>query len=132
MTTNMLPFFLQCKTLRRKLDEGMVFTEYEQIPKRKADGVFTTATLPENMERNRVREDIPYEENRVELVPTKENPTGYINASHVKVTYCLIDSSSSLDFLIPLHFGLKGLTALDSPVTGPATDITGGLTARDP
>lgn len=63
----------------------MVFTEYEQIPKKKADGIFTTAVLPENTERNRVREVIPYEENRVELVPTKENNTGYINASHIKV-----------------------------------------------
>ncbi|OCT77588.1 tyrosine-protein phosphatase non-receptor type 14 [Xenopus laevis] len=76
----------RCKTLRWKLEEGMVFTEYEQIPKRKPDGVFTTAVLPENLERNRVCEDVPYEENRVELVPTKENPTGYINASHIKVT----------------------------------------------
>ncbi|MEE6473947.1 hypothetical protein FKM82_010220 [Ascaphus truei] len=76
---------LQCTTLRKKLEEGMVFTEYEQIPKRKADGVFTTAMLPENVERSRVREVIPYEENRVELVPTKDNHTGYINASHIKV-----------------------------------------------
>ncbi|KAG9461332.1 hypothetical protein GDO78_017227, partial [Eleutherodactylus coqui] len=83
--SEMVPADERCKTLRRKLDDGMVFTEYEQIPKRKADGVFTTATLPENMERNRVREDIPYEENRVELVPTKDNPAGYINASHIKV-----------------------------------------------
>ncbi|KAM4041508.1 tyrosine-protein phosphatase non-receptor type 14 [Anomaloglossus baeobatrachus] len=81
-----VPMDERCKTLRRKLDEGMVFTEYDQIPKRKADGIFTTATLPENMERNRVLEDIPYEENRVELAPTKENPNGYINASHIKVT----------------------------------------------
>jgi len=64
----------------------MVFTEYEQIPKKKADGIFTTAALPENTERNRIREVVPYEENRVELVPTKENNTGYINASHIKVT----------------------------------------------
>lgn len=64
----------------------MVFTEYEQIPKKKADGIFTTAILPENIDRNRVKEVIPYEENRVELVPTKENNTGYINASHIKVT----------------------------------------------
>ncbi|XP_054837480.1 tyrosine-protein phosphatase non-receptor type 14 isoform X2 [Eublepharis macularius] len=81
-----VPMDERCKILRRKLEEGMVFTEYEQIPKKKADGIFTTATLPENMERNRVREVIPYEENRVELVPTKENNTGYINASHIKVT----------------------------------------------
>lgn len=79
----------QCKILRRKLEEGMVFTEYEQIPKKKADGIFTTAALPENTERNRIREVVPYEENRVELVPTKENNTGYINASHIKVKACL-------------------------------------------
>ncbi|XP_069464664.1 tyrosine-protein phosphatase non-receptor type 14 [Ambystoma mexicanum] len=72
--------------LKQRLEEGMVFTEYEQIPKKKADGVFASATLPENMERNRIREVVPYEENRVKLVPTKENNTGYINASHIKVT----------------------------------------------
>ncbi|KAJ7407020.1 Tyrosine-protein phosphatase non-receptor type 14 [Willisornis vidua] len=81
-----VPMDERCKILRRKLEEGMVFTEYEQIPKKKADGIFTTAALPENTERNRIREVIPYEENRVELVPTKENNTGYINASHIKVT----------------------------------------------
>uniref|UniRef100_A0ACB8GAK3 Tyrosine-protein phosphatase non-receptor type 14 n=1 Tax=Sphaerodactylus townsendi TaxID=933632 RepID=A0ACB8GAK3_9SAUR len=81
-----VPMDERCKILRRKLEEGMVFTEYEQITKKKADGNFTTAMLPENAERNRVREVIPYEENRVELVPTKENNTGYINASHIKVT----------------------------------------------
>ncbi|XP_075057075.1 tyrosine-protein phosphatase non-receptor type 14 [Mixophyes fleayi] len=83
--TGIVPMDERCKALGRRLEEGMVFTEYEQIPKRKADGVFTTAALPENLERNRVREVIPYEENRVELVPTKENHTGYINASHIKV-----------------------------------------------
>jgi len=55
------------------------------VPKRRADSVLTTATLPENAERNRFRDVVPYEENRVELVPNKENNTGYINASHIKV-----------------------------------------------
>lgn len=64
----------------------MVFTEYEQIPKKKANGIFSTATLPENAERSRIRDVVPYEENRVELIPTKENNTGYINASHIKVS----------------------------------------------
>lgn len=63
----------------------MVFTEYEQIPNKKPNGTFSTATLPENAERSRIREVVPYEENRVELIPTKENNTGYINASHIKV-----------------------------------------------
>ena len=78
-------FLLQFRTLKKKLEEGMVFTEYEQIPKKKANGVFSTAALPENAERSRIREVVPYEENRVELIPTKENNTGYINASHIKV-----------------------------------------------
>lgn len=68
-----------------KLEEERVFTEYEQVPKKRADCVLTTATLPENTERNRFRDVVPYEENRVELVPNKENNTGYMNASHIKV-----------------------------------------------
>uniref|UniRef100_A0A3Q2XXI2 protein-tyrosine-phosphatase n=1 Tax=Hippocampus comes TaxID=109280 RepID=A0A3Q2XXI2_HIPCM len=76
----------RCKTLELKLEEERVFTEYEQVPKKRADGPLTTATLPENAERNRFRDVVPYEENRVELVPNKENNTGYINASHIKVT----------------------------------------------
>ncbi|XP_029603203.1 tyrosine-protein phosphatase non-receptor type 14 [Salmo trutta] len=75
----------RCKTLELKLEEERVFTEYEQIPKKRADCVVTTATLADNGERNRFRDVVPYEENRVELVPNKENNTGYINASHIKV-----------------------------------------------
>uniref|UniRef100_A0A6Q2X077 protein-tyrosine-phosphatase n=1 Tax=Esox lucius TaxID=8010 RepID=A0A6Q2X077_ESOLU len=70
---------------RLKLEEERVFTEYEQIPKKRADCVVTTATLADNCERNRFRDVVPYENNRVELVPNKENNTGYINASHIKV-----------------------------------------------
>ncbi|XP_026938776.1 tyrosine-protein phosphatase non-receptor type 14 isoform X2 [Sagmatias obliquidens] len=80
-----VPMDERFRTLKKKLEEGMVFTEYEQIPKKKANGVFSTAALPENAERSRIREVVPYEENRVELIPTKENNTGYINASHIKV-----------------------------------------------
>uniref|UniRef100_A0AAZ3P1E8 protein-tyrosine-phosphatase n=1 Tax=Oncorhynchus tshawytscha TaxID=74940 RepID=A0AAZ3P1E8_ONCTS len=75
----------RCKTLELKLEEERVFTEYEQIPKKRTDCVVATATLPDNGERNRFRDVVPYEENRVELVPNKENNTGYINASHIKV-----------------------------------------------
>lgn len=75
----------RCETLELKLEEDRVFTEYEQVPKKRADCLLTTATLPENSERNRFRDVVPYEENRVELVPNKENNTGYINASHIKV-----------------------------------------------
>ncbi|KAK7910537.1 hypothetical protein WMY93_015221 [Mugilogobius chulae] len=47
---------------------------------------YTIARQPENEERNRFQDVLPYDHNRVELVPTKENNTGYINASHIKMT----------------------------------------------
>lgn len=64
----------------------MVFTEYERIQKKRLiDGECSIARLPENAERNRFQDVLPYDDARVELVPTKENNTGYINASHIKV-----------------------------------------------
>ncbi|KAG9347227.1 hypothetical protein JZ751_004794 [Albula glossodonta] len=77
----------RCKHLERTLEEERVFTEYEQIPKKRADSTVTTAMLPDNVERNRFRDVVPYEDNRLELVPTKENNTGYINASHIKMIW---------------------------------------------
>ncbi|XP_026858207.2 tyrosine-protein phosphatase non-receptor type 21 isoform X1 [Electrophorus electricus] len=76
----------RCKVLEQCLEQGMVFTEYEQVPKRRPDGECSIAQLPENAERNRFQDVLPYDDSRVELVPTKENNTGYINASHIKVT----------------------------------------------
>lgn len=79
-------FCWQCKILEQRLEQGMVFTEYERIlKKRLVDGECSTARLPENAERNRFQDVLPYDDARVELVPTKENNTGYINASHIKV-----------------------------------------------
>lgn len=77
----------RCKILEQRLEQGMVFTEYERIlKKRLVDGECSTARLPENAERNRFQDVLPYDDARVELVPTKENNTGYINASHIKVS----------------------------------------------
>lgn len=77
----------RCKVLEQRLEQGMVFTEYERIlKKRLVDGECSTARLPENAERNRFQDVLPYDDSRVELVPTKENNTGYINASHIKVS----------------------------------------------
>ncbi|KAI4877608.1 hypothetical protein NFI96_023041 [Prochilodus magdalenae] len=75
----------RCKHLELRLEEERLFTEYEQIPKKRAECNLTTAMMPESAERNRFRDVVPYEENRVELVPNKENNTGYINASHIKM-----------------------------------------------
>ncbi|XP_065796159.1 tyrosine-protein phosphatase non-receptor type 21 isoform X1 [Muntiacus reevesi] len=77
----------RCKILEQRLEQGMVFTEYERIlKKRLVDGECSTARLPENAERNRFQDVLPYDDARVELVPTKENNTGYINASHIKIS----------------------------------------------
>ncbi|XP_006879196.1 PREDICTED: tyrosine-protein phosphatase non-receptor type 21 [Elephantulus edwardii] len=77
----------RCKILEQRLEQGMVFTEYERIlKKRPGDGECSIAQLPENADRNRFQDVLPYDDARVELVPTKENNTGYINASHMKVS----------------------------------------------
>ncbi|XP_055000518.1 tyrosine-protein phosphatase non-receptor type 14 [Sorex araneus] len=80
-----VPMDERFRSLKKRLEEGLVFSEYEQIPKRKAGADFSTASLPENADRSRTREVLPYEENRVALPPSKENSAGYINASHIRV-----------------------------------------------
>lgn len=67
------------------MEQGLVFSEYEGIPKKWPNSECSIAQLPENAERNRFQDVLPYDDARVELVPTKENNTGYINASHIKV-----------------------------------------------
>lgn len=88
--------------LEAKLAEGEVLREFERIPKRKLDNsvnnalvssggsssLFKTAVLGENVGKNRFKDVLPYEENRVRLTQhnDKDNRTGYINASHVSAT----------------------------------------------
>lgn len=72
--------------LEKHMELGLVFKEYDEIPKRWSPNECSIARQPENEERNRFQDVLPYDHNRVELVPTKENNTGYINASHVKIT----------------------------------------------
>lgn len=80
----------------------MVFTEYERIQKKRLmDGECSIARLPENAERNRFQDVLPYDDTRVELVPTKENNTGYINASHIKVRKMLWEKN------VPVHVVTK-------------------------
>lgn len=67
------------------MEQKLVFTEYEQIPKKRLNGECTIALMQENSDRNRFQDVLPYDNTRVELVPTKENNTGYINASHIRV-----------------------------------------------
>lgn len=76
----------RCKVLEQHMDRGELLKEYESIPKRRPGGECSIAQLPDNSDKNRFQDVLPYDDTRVELVPTKENNTGYINASHIRVT----------------------------------------------
>uniref|UniRef100_UPI0037E8684F tyrosine-protein phosphatase non-receptor type 21 isoform X1 n=1 Tax=Semicossyphus pulcher TaxID=241346 RepID=UPI0037E8684F len=76
----------RCKALEQHMERGELLKEYESIPKRRPSGECTIAMQPESSDKNRFQDVMPYDDTRVELVPTKENNTGYINASHVRIT----------------------------------------------
>lgn len=65
--------------------EGQLFAEFEMIAKKRHKCECGIATLERNRERNRYHDVVPYDDNRVLLVPSKVNPDGYINASHIRV-----------------------------------------------
>nr|CAD7459231.1 unnamed protein product [Timema tahoe] len=75
-----------CQLLEKKLVDSQLFFEFEKIPKKKSNVEFTTALHPDNVSRNRYKDVLPYEENRVRLTPNKENRLGYFNASHITAT----------------------------------------------
>lgn len=87
----------QCKMLEQHMDSDQLEKEYNKIPKRPG-GECTVAQLPESADKNRFQDVLPYDSNRVELVPTKENNTGYINASHVRVSFFDSQIYSFFDF----------------------------------
>nr|CAB3265279.1 tyrosine-protein phosphatase non-receptor type 14-like [Phallusia mammillata] len=61
--------------LEEKVEEGHVLTEYDKILR-----------MRENSEETQhVKEVVPYQDNRVEISTSSENPQGYYNASHIKV-----------------------------------------------
>ncbi|KAJ8962381.1 hypothetical protein NQ318_018365, partial [Aromia moschata] len=75
-----------CQLLENKLADSQLFFEFDKIPKKKQNADFTTALLPENGIFNRFKDVLPYEDNRLRLMPTKHNKFGYINASHITAT----------------------------------------------
>uniref|UniRef100_A0A8C6SAK8 Tyrosine-protein phosphatase non-receptor type n=1 Tax=Neogobius melanostomus TaxID=47308 RepID=A0A8C6SAK8_9GOBI len=90
----------------KHMEQGQVFKEYDEIPKRWTQNECSIARQPENEDRNRFQDVLPYDHNRVELIPTKENNTGYINASHIKITvsgqdWCYIASQGPLQHTCP-------------------------------
>ncbi|XP_060590251.1 tyrosine-protein phosphatase non-receptor type 21-like [Ruditapes philippinarum] len=74
------------KVLEKKLSENLVFKEFEETPKRIMEYECNVARLPENNLKNRFRDVLPYDGTRVKLNPRKDNSSGYINASHIKLT----------------------------------------------
>ncbi|XP_022828406.1 tyrosine-protein phosphatase non-receptor type 21 [Spodoptera litura] len=74
--------------LERKMSDEQLSFAFEQIPKgRETGGDFRTALLPQHGPLNGFSADhLPYEDNRVRLHPTPNNPHGYINASHITMT----------------------------------------------
>ena len=77
--------WFQRKVLESKISEGQVFIEFEEIPKRAAQLECSVAKATHNQSRNRFKDVLPYDTTRVKLSARKDNPDGYINASHVKV-----------------------------------------------
>ena len=75
----------QRKILESKISEGQVFMEFEEIPKRSAQLECSVAKASHNQSRNRFKDVLPYDTTRVKLNARKDNPDGYVNASHVKV-----------------------------------------------
>ena len=62
-----------------------MFKEFEETPKKISEYDCNAAKLPDNSPRNRFRDVLPYDVTRVKLTPRKDNSSGYINASHIKV-----------------------------------------------
>lgn len=63
-----------------------MFLEFNRMSRQRCLPDFSTANQKRNMDRNRFRTILPYEDNRVRLTPTATNPDGYINASHITLT----------------------------------------------
>lgn len=76
-----------CQLLDAKLNDSQLFLEFERIPKRKENAQYSCALLEENYSKNSDPTCLPMDENRVKLLPTKENRIGYVNASYVSVSF---------------------------------------------
>ncbi|XP_050678594.1 tyrosine-protein phosphatase non-receptor type 21 [Leptidea sinapis] len=77
-----------CQLLERKMSDEQLSFAFDQIPKGRENSTeveYRTALLPQYGHLNH-GDCLPYEDNRVKLTPTPENPHGYINASHITMT----------------------------------------------
>ncbi|XP_075868988.1 tyrosine-protein phosphatase non-receptor type 3 isoform X2 [Nelusetta ayraudi] len=70
------------RQLERGIQSGTLSFHFENLYRRKPGAFLNCARLPENMEKNRYRDVLPYDSTRV-LLQGKED---YINASHITMT----------------------------------------------
>jgi len=85
------------KKLENVIAEDQVYVEFEQVFSKKLNCNLTTASLVANADRNRNREIVPYEENRI-VLQTVNNEEGndYINASGIKID---VGKNTTLNFV---------------------------------
>ncbi|KAJ7372882.1 Tyrosine-protein phosphatase non-receptor type 21 [Desmophyllum pertusum] len=76
----------QLEELEKIFNEGQVFTEFQKVERRSEKLTIASAQCGGNVEKNRYRDVVPYEETRVHLNP-RNNSSGsdYINADFVKL-----------------------------------------------
>lgn len=88
------------KGVKQRFENVLLLSEFEQLPKKRIQKCVTSvATMPENAERNRFRDVLPYDDTRIKLEPTKLNRKGYINASEIilQAGESLTDSSTAVE-----------------------------------
>ncbi|KAJ0183061.1 hypothetical protein K1T71_001037 [Dendrolimus kikuchii] len=107
-----------CQILERKMTDEQLSFAFEQIPKgRENGGEYRTALLPQYVSLNGHSADhLPYEDNRVRLHPTPNNPHGYINASHITMT---VGSTQRFYVVAKIANG-------KAPIGGGASGVPGG------
>ncbi|KAJ8340776.1 hypothetical protein SKAU_G00330670 [Synaphobranchus kaupii] len=70
--------------LKRGLQSGTLLIQFEQLYRRKPGMSVSFAKLPQNMEKNRYKDILPYDSSRV-VLEAEEEEDDYINASHIKM-----------------------------------------------
>ncbi|CAL9705775.1 unnamed protein product [Knipowitschia caucasica] len=69
------------RQLERGIQSGTLCFHFDNLYRRKADMSLSCSRLSENLEKNRYRDVLPYDDTRVVL----QGPEDYINASHITV-----------------------------------------------
>uniref|UniRef100_A0A0N4ZQ00 protein-tyrosine-phosphatase n=1 Tax=Parastrongyloides trichosuri TaxID=131310 RepID=A0A0N4ZQ00_PARTI len=71
--------------LKKLSNSSSLNKEFNDIPKKRITAGTSTSLNVHNLTKNRSNYILPYEDTRVMLTTSKDNPDGYINASHVKI-----------------------------------------------